>query len=228
MYLFARGTHFDLHSLMTYPLNRNSFLLEEIILEQYDFRKNLVNKLTGKSSAEYKRKSEEKWFPLVYFIRKERSHVLKHKTGRDELSKLQNAPDWLFNKVLSKAIKNAERYIPNPHLLQIIDEKPTILKNVKPNKIHEREAVELIVGEKCYVSLGVRKGWLGHRYSVLPGVVDSIRSDGFNEYYNVFLLKYNEKADKIEYHGRHMLFKNEVGKTPEQAVANMAKSQLIY
>ena len=116
----------------------------------------------------------------------------------------------------------------NTSLLKILNEAPTYVEGISPADRHARQDAELAMGDKCYVCLGYKRKKGPKSFQTLPGIIESTHFDGKHNYYNVFVIKYKPENGRISYHGRHMLLKNELGATPEQAVENMALSQIIY
>ncbi|MGB0429303.1 MAG: hypothetical protein ACPGLV_02430 [Bacteroidia bacterium] len=201
--------------------------LENYISENYNFRKNLLNKILGKELLEYKRAESISWNPVSKFISKERRKIISSQ-GVENVNDQDQYPNWLLEKIALNYSTLSHEYIENRDYLKIIDELPTTVTGVKPLRTAKRQSVHLQEGDKCYISFGVRKKLFRKFSRALPAVVESVRTQGGTEYYNVLVLKLNKKTKMVEYFGRHLIMNTEVGKTPEEAVKNIAYSQAIY
>lgn len=201
--------------------------LENYISKNYEFRKNLLNRILGRDLLEYKRFNALNWSPISNFVKKERRKIIAENT-----SKTQDAqtlyPNWLIKKVALRKIESADVYIRNENYLKIIDEKPVKISNVKTINRENRVPVILQEGDKCFVSFGKRKKFFKTYYTALPAIVESVRNSGGDDYYNVFILKLDKRKNRVEYFGRHLVLNTEVGRTPEEAAKNVAVSLSIY
>ncbi len=201
--------------------------LEQFISENYDFRRNLINKILGKELLEYKRSDSLNWSPVSKFIAKERRHILSEQNVSKHEAQ-EHFPNWLIERIAQNQSSMSQDFIENKNHLKVINEFPVKVTGVKPVRTSKRESVHLEVGDKCFVSFGVKKSFFRNYSRALPAVVESIRIENDQEFYNVLIVKLNKKTQTVEYFGRHLIMNTEVGKTPEQAVQNVAYSQAIY
>ena len=201
--------------------------LEQYISSHYEFRKNLINKILGKELIEYRRTNTAHWSPVSSFFARERRTILeaqdKTHQGDRELY-----PKWLIEKIALNQSAHAQDYIENVNHLKIINEYPVKVSGVKPVRTSKRTPVHLEMGDKCYISFGRKNSFFGKYCRALPAVVELIREEGNVEYYNVLIVKQNQKSGKVDYYGRHLVMNTEVGKTPKEAAQNIAYSQAIY
>ena len=211
---------------MLVSINGENNQLDQFIESNYEFRNNLMNKVLGKESIEYKRVDLTSWNPFSCFASQERRHIIKsHNISREEGRELY--PSWLIQKAAQSRKVVAPDFIENPDYLKLLNELPVKVSGVRPIKTTEREPVILKRGDRCYISFGMKKKWFKKYYSTLPAVIDSITHVGQEEYYNIFILKTNKKGI-VEYFGRHMVLTTEIGSTPKEAAQNVAYSQAIY
>lgn len=214
---------------MILTVNGFTELLDEFISSNYEFRRNQAKKIIGKETLEYRRTDKDSWNPFSSFIYKEKRHIVKSTDGESADLALNAYPDWLIKKVALQKSETAQDFIEKESYLQIMEEAPTQITGVKPVSTAKREPVLLDEGEKCYISFGMKKSFFKKYYVALPGVVESVvHQNGDLDYYSVFILKYNKSKGKVEYFGRHMVMHTELGRTPEEAVKNVAYSQAIY
>ncbi|MBI1183743.1 hypothetical protein GC194_05705 [bacterium] len=198
--------------------------MEKYISENYEFRKNLINRILGREDLEYRVSDNGQWIPVSKFFYKERQKI-QAESGDDSVSMY---PEWLIKKVALKQSEVAPDYIANKNYLKILNDEPVKVQNVKPIKTSSRVSVELTVGDKCFVSFGMKRKLFRNYFTSLPAIVESVSTIGGIEYYNVFIHKINKKKNKVDYFGRHMVMNTEVGRTPEEAVQHVAYSQAIY
>ncbi|MFY0674893.1 MAG: hypothetical protein JXQ87_15950 [Bacteroidia bacterium] len=201
--------------------------LEQYISSNYEFRKNLINKILGKELLEYRRADATQWSPVSNFISRERRSILKAQEKTHEGDQ-ELYPKWLIEKIALNQSAHSQDYIENVNHLKIIDEYPTKVSGVKPVRTSKRTPVHLDEGDKCYISFGRKKGLFGKYSRALPAIVESIRKEGNVEYYNILIVKLNSKSHTVDYFGRHLVMSTEVGKTPKEAAQNIAYSQAIY
>lgn len=211
---------------MILSVNGLSDYLERYVSENYQFRNNLVQKIIGKETLEYRRVDSDTWNPISLFLYREKRRISK--AARYQSESGVQYPDWLIKRVASKQGQIAQEYIENHDYYKILGSSPVQVNGVRPRAQARRAKVELTTGDKCYVCFGMKKKFFRKKFVALPAVVESIKSDDLADYYNVFILKYDKKKDKVEYFGRHMVLNTELGRTPEEAVQNVAYSQAIY
>ena len=211
---------------MILSVNGLSDYLERYVSENYQFRNNLVQKIIGKETAEYRRVDSDAWRPVSRFLLREKRRISKAALHQSE--KAVQYPDWLIKKVALKQGQSAQDYIENPDYYKILDSTPVEVNGVRPRAQARRAKVDLHAGDKCFVCFGMKKKFWRKKFVALPAVVESVKSDNLANYYNVFILKFNKKRDKVEYFGRHMVLNTELGRSPEEAVQNVAFSQSIY
>ena len=213
---------------MLLTVNGFSELLEKFISDNYEFKRNQAKKIIGKETLEYRRKENTHWSPFSTFIYKEKRHIISSNDEGKSVS-LNAYPDWLIKKVALKKSKDAEDFVEKKSYLKIMDQAPVHVTGVRPLNTNKREPVLLAEGEKCYVSFGMKKKFFRKYFVALPAVVEAVvKQNGALDYYNVFIIKYNKSKGKIEYFGRHLVMHTELGRTPEEAVKNVAYSQAIY
>ncbi|MBI3142534.1 MAG: hypothetical protein HYZ16_06885 [Bacteroidetes bacterium] len=201
--------------------------LESYIAGNYEFRKNLVNKILGQEDLEYRRLGMDIWTPVSRFLYKEKRHILAGANAQGEQVDMLY-PEWMIEKVAVKQTEKADEYIENPNLLKIIGLPPVRKTGIKSIRTSHRKPVDLQNGEVCYVCFGMKKSLFRKYYTALPALVEAkVECNGI-EYYNVFIIKSNLKKNKVEYFGRHMVMNTEVGQTPVQAMEHVAFSQAIY
>lgn len=214
---------------MILTVNGFSELLDDFIASNYEFRKNQAKKIIGKEPLEYRRTDKDSWSPFSLFIYQEKRHIINSTDEEGTDLALNAYPDWLIKKIALKRSEQAENFIEKESYAQILEEAPVKINSVKPLSNSKREPVILEEGEKCYVSFGMKKKLFKKYYVALPGVVESVvKHKGGMDYYNIFILKYNKSKGKVEYFGRHLVMHTELGRTPEEAVQNVAYSQAIY
>lgn len=214
---------------MILTVNGFSELLDGFISSNYEFRNNLAKKILGKEPLEYRRTNKDAWSPFTSFIYQEKRHIIKSTDEHGGDLSLNAYPDWLIKKIALKRSEEAQSFIEKESYLQILEETPVRVSGIRPLNTAKREPVFLENDQKCYVCFGMKKKFFKKYFVALPGVVESVvRNKGGMDYYNVFILKYNKSKDKVEYFGRHLVMHTELGKTPEEAVKNVANSQAIY
>lgn len=211
---------------MILSVNGLSDYLEKYVSENYEFRNNLVQKIIGKETLEYRRADSDVWKPISRFLYKEKRKISV--AARHHSDKGVQYPDWMIKKVALKHGHLGQHHIENQDYYKILDQEPVQVNGVKPRPQSKRAKVELTTGDKCYVCFGMKKQFWGKKFVALPAVVESVKSENLADYYNVFILKFNKKKDKVEYFGRHMVLNTELGRTAEEAVQNVAFSQAIY
>lgn len=201
--------------------------LEGYIAGNYEFRKNLVNKILGHEDLEYRRAGMDMWLPVSKFLYKEKKHILSGASTEGGQAEMLY-PEWMIEKAAVKQTEKAEEYIENPSLLKIIGLAPVRKSGVKTIRTSRRKPVDLENGDVCYVCFGMKKRMFTRYFTALPALVEAkVECNGI-EYYNVFIMKSNLKKNKVEYFGRHMVMNTEVGRNPVQAMEHVAFSQAIY
>lgn len=213
---------------MLVNLNRSNSFVEELIGNHYEFRKNLLNKFQNKDLLEYKRKDGKQWSPVNIFPKREKRHLMRLQSGSLNQQLIGIAPDWLLQKTAEKFGESSEEYVENPEYLKLVNTPPVYLTKERPISPNKRSSVVLNEGDRCFVCLGMKRTFFGKKFQALPGIIEAVHSDKFNTYYHVFLVNIDPKKDKVRYHGRHMVYDTELGRTPEESVHNIANSQVVY
>lgn len=201
--------------------------ITDVIIKNYEFRRNIVQQILGAEYVEYKHVELDDWQPFSKFVRYERERIVKESEQYINKQLLNIVPDWIIEKLAFKLGLDSEEYSSNPNYLKILHESPYLLP-AKKFKEKNRKTVDVVEGEKCYICLGISKKLGVKYYSVKPCVVESKNVSNGKTTYSVFVIKIDSKTKRVVYHGRHIVNDDEIGRTPDEAVHNTAKSQIIY
>lgn len=213
---------------MIVGLTSTSSQVSKCIAKRYEFRKNYELTIVGKKDLEYKRKEWDYWMPTSQFANYEGKKIkwlLGLNSGINKFLSFNIMN--VIQRTAESMAKQSDVQGKNAKLTKLIRSAPVRIVNVDPLPIGDRTDVEASVGEVCYVCLGVDKKKPRH-FTALPAFIESILYEGDQKLYNLLVVKANVQTGKIIYHGRHLVFANEIGLSGTEAVENLAFSQIIY
>lgn len=200
-------------------------LINDYITSHYAFRVNAEKKLLGKNALEFKRNDWNHWIPISQFATYEANRIL-HKSGykKSWTSRLTFSPETLVQRMAEEICKNAPIEGKNAAINELVAISPVRVANEEPRPTSARELIDLKEGDLCYICLDAS----GKQHTALPAMVDTIHRENHDVLYNVLVVKADKRNKVVLYHGKHMVFANEVGRTPGEAVRNLAFSQIVY